>query len=149
MTVTKLGRICIDDLNELADQVYAGCTLISRRPSTPSFWFYGLAIDGKAHTWGESLRSLLSEQAKALLELVDVGEFASARDYCSCVDDSLWLTLTLRARPDLRTYRGRAVEPCYACAFGAHDRCSAGGCLQHGEIHFPETIIDPRVKAAA
>lgn len=137
MSVTKLGRICIDGLNESAALAFAGGSYLSRSPSSPSFWFYALAIDGNAHTFGPELRALLSDESRGLLELIDVGDFEKASDYCTCCDDAI-------------RYAWHRIDPCYACAFGAHDRCNApGGCQRHGEIHFPETILDPRVKAAA
>lgn len=137
MSVTKIGRICTADLNESAALTFAGGCYLSRRPSSPTFWFYTLAIDGKAHTFGPELLALLSDESKALLDLLDVAEFASGMDYCTCLDDQLRFS-----------GRGPVLFPCYACAFGAHDRCRFG-CDHGGEIHFPERIFDPRVKAVA
>lgn len=141
--VTKVGRMGCESLNESAALVFAGGSYLSRRPSSPTYWFYTLAIDAKVHTFGPNLMALLSDEAKALLELVDVGEFDSARDYCTCVDDTVrfWGLYG-------QEHRGRIIEPCYACLFGAHDYCSHG-CDSTAEIHFPERILDPRVKAAA
>lgn len=146
MSLTKIGRICVDDLNESAALAFAGGCYLSRRPSTPTFWFYALAIDGKAHTFTGEMEAALSDESKALLALLDVGEFESGMDiertglgmyYCTCIDDQLRFSGA-----------GPVDDPCYACAFGAHDLCRFG-CDRGGEIHFPERILDPRVKAAA
>lgn len=145
MSITKVGRIGIESLNESAALVFAGRSYISRRPSTPTFWFYTLAIDAKAHTFGPDLLAALSDESKALLELLDVSSFETAQDYCTCVDESWLLVPYLGANPGVR---GGLREPCWPCLFGSHERCCLG-CTSSGEIHFPETIIDPRVKAAA
>jgi hypothetical protein len=141
--ITKIGRIGCDSLNESAALVFARGSYLSRQPSSPTFWFYTLAIDARADTFGPNLRALLSDESKALLEFVDVGDFESASDYCTCVDDAVrfWGLYG-------REHRGRIIEPCYACAFSAHDHCSVG-CDSSGMISFPERILDPRVKAAA
>lgn len=143
--VTKLGRICVEGLNEDAALAFAGGCYLSRRPSSPTLWFFTLAIDGNAHTWGPNLRALLSDESKQLLELVDIADFAKATDYCTCIDEALTTVPFLAKHPE---YRDRCAPPCYPCAFGAHDRCSFG-CSSVGEIHFPERIIDPQVKKLA
>ena len=137
--VTKIGQIGVDGLNELAEWAFAGCMLVSRRPSSPTWWFYGLARDAKVWSWGPKLNSLLSERSKQLLTLVDLEEMEA---WCACCDEQLWLGVGMRPA---------SMSPvCWPCIFDRHDLCSRpGGCDNGGEIHMPETIIDPRIARAA
>jgi hypothetical protein len=117
--VTKLGRIGIDGLNELAAAASTGTWLLNHRPSSPTFWFYNLAISGRANTWRSSLTDLLSDDAKHLLTLVDVGKYEA---WCMCADRSL--------------HAGKCY--CLPCLEDRHDECQQSDrCdLSHGEIHF-------------
>jgi hypothetical protein len=149
--VTKIGRIGCDGLNELAEQFFRGDVLLSRRPSSPSFWFFNLAIDANAHTFGPSLRALLSPEALALIGHVNLAAFdppyaqcdetSPAHPWCSCVDRAFAHGATCR-RSAYSMWPGHywsGVE-CWPCALGEHEQC-ADGCSTVGELHFPETVM--------
>jgi hypothetical protein len=130
--VTPIGIIGTDSLNEDAAHFFAGQSLISRRPSSPTFWFYSLALESKTWTWGPKLHALLSDESLALLDRVDLSEYTQ---WCTCCDDSL------RYGAD----RGSDVI-CWPCLFDAHHLCSLD-CSSSGEIHFPEKVMQMRQAA--
>lgn len=149
--MTALGRDGCEALNEYAAQFFRGDILLSHRPSSPSFWFFNLAIDANAHTFGPSLRALLSAEALTLIDCVNLAAFdpphtqcdddAPANPWCSCVDYDFAHAATCR-RPALRMWPGHYLSgvACWPCAMGEHAQCAIG-CETSGEIHFPETVM--------
>lgn len=138
--VTTIGIIGTDALNEYAEHIGAGRILLSRRPCSPTFWFYGLALDAKVWSWGPKLRALLSPGATKLLELVDLSEYTQ---WCTCCDEALGHS----------RFREPELVPtiphvqCWPCLFDCHDLCSHE-CSSSGEIHFPERVMETRRAAA-
>lgn len=137
--LAKPGEIMVASLNELAAWHWQGAVLITRRPSTSSFWFFSAAIDSNAIEWA---RPHLTGEARELLDRGDVGgRYADAIEnrnrWCTCDD----------AEFHSRDYRGPRPEICWPCLFGCHERCSHG-CSWEGEIHFPERIYLRSTEAA-
>lgn len=114
-----------ESLNEMADLHAAGHAMLGHRPSQPSFWFYGLAVDtmgGAKYAKSEITRSRLNANALAMLDQIDLAEHDR---WCICND---------------RDVKGIG-DQCYACAFGCHDRCTYDCSSYVAEIHFETTAV--------
>lgn len=130
--ISTIGALAVEELNRLAEWHWAGYIILSSRPSTPSFWFFSLAIDSDVIEWG---RDHLSGPARELLDLADVG----GRGAHAAEDRNRWCTCD-DAEFHSRSYRGPQPDTCWPCLFGCHERCSFG-CTWEGEVHFPERLM--------
>lgn len=125
MSRTDAGRYLTDSLNEMADLHVAGRAMLSHRPSQPSFWFYGLAVDlmgGEKCERNAGMRDRLNPNALAMLARIDLAEHTR---WCICND------------LDLIDVGNR----CYACANDCHDRCTYDCAAHFGEIRFERAEV--------
>lgn len=125
MTRFNLGKHLSDSLNEMADLHAAGQAMLGHRPSNPTFWFYGLAVDamgGEKYDRTYRTRERLNANAVALLDLIDLREHTR---WCICNDRDL----------------AGIGDRCYACAADAHERCTYECSHYVAEIHFERTAV--------
>lgn len=116
--LTKIGRICIDSLNEMARLDAADEPLPNHTPSAPAFWFRGLAAEQGGRVFlADGIRSHLSDEAVVLM-----------RDVLRCSCDYKWGTWQA-GYPD--ALKDGQPFSCYACAFDAHAMCIHGCQADH------------------
>lgn len=120
-----MGKHLSDSLNEMADLHAAGHAMLGHRPSQPSFWFYGLAVDamgGEKFARTTFTRERLNANAQAMLAEIDLTEHTR---WCICNDRDL----------------AGIGECCYSCANDAHGWCSHDCASYVAEIHFERTAV--------
>lgn len=122
--LTKIGQIVVDSLNEMARAHFAGEALPNHSPSSPAFWFAGLARENAAPfnqfktdapLASPTIRATLSDEAVQL-----------ARQTLACSCEARWGTWT-------GTVEDGHPFACYPCAFDAHGMC-VHGCTADFEV---------------
>lgn len=129
--LNKVGQIVVDSLNEMAAAHEAGEPLPNHTPSSPAFWFAGLAREHSSAGYGgqfandspiasELIRSLLSDAAVVL-----------ARQVLHCRCDDYWGSWVMS--DSSHDWEDGQPFACYACASDAHGMC-VNGCRANHEV---------------
>lgn len=122
--LSKVGVIVVDALNEIARAHEAGEPLPNHTPSSPAFWFSGLAREHGGRSYGGQFENDAPIASALIRSNLSDAAIVLARRVLACRCDERWGSWEMS--PHSHDWEDGAPFACYPCSFDAHGMCHHG-----------------------